>query len=57
MLAPTSTSFGACSAICVPPPDTEPAQLRIQVVRMSAQAELLDSQQLWPPPTLVTSCD
>src|SRR5690606_28166690 len=35
-------------------PATVPAQLLIQVVRMSAHAASLDSQQLWPPSTFVT---
>src|SRR5690606_1591335 len=57
LVAPTSTSSGACSSITVPPPPVPPTQLWIHVVRMSAQACELASQQLWPPATLVTSAD
>ena len=54
---PTSLTGGALSAICLPPVETEPAQLRTQTAIVSAQAELADSQQLWPSPTLVTRRD
>ncbi len=53
-LAATSRTGGGCNWMTVPPPALAPAQLVIQVVSTSAHAELLASQQLWPPPTLVT---
>ncbi len=54
LLAPTSRSGGGCSTIWRVPPTVAPAQLRIHTVSWSAQAESLASQQLCPPPTLVT---
>ena len=57
LVLPTFLMTGACSLICVPPAATPPAQFLIQVVRMSAQACGLESQQLWPPPTLMTISD
>jgi len=45
---------GASSSTPPPPAIEDPAQLEIQVVRMSAHAASLASQQLCPPPTLVT---
>src|SRR5690606_18508514 len=48
-------SGGGSSSIFRPMlPPTVPAQFVIQVVRMSAHALGLDSQQLWPPSTFVT---
>ena len=54
LLAPGSRNGGAFSSTVEVPPAAAPAQLLIQVVRMSAQAAALASQQLWPPATLVT---
>ena len=52
---PASIIVGATSCSCaVDEPSATPAQFLIQVVIVSAQAESLDSQQWWPPPTLVT---
>jgi len=41
----------------LPPPATEPAQLRIHTVMVSPQAEAEACQQLWPPATFVTRRD
>src|SRR5258706_6066339 len=57
LVLPTDLSTGATNWICVPPLLTPPAQFLIQVVRMSAQACGLASQQLWPPATLMTIRD
>src|SRR5262249_7318466 len=57
LVLPTDLSGGACNLICVAPAATPPAQFLIQVVRMSAQACGLESQQLWPPATLSTIID
>ena len=57
LLAPTSRIGGACSWIVRPPVAVAPAQLRIQTVSVSAQAEGACSQQLWPPPTFWTMRD
>ncbi len=55
LLAPGSLITGALSATpCTPPPAVAPAHAEIHVVRMSAQASLLASQQLWPPATFCT---
>ncbi len=55
LLAPGSMIGGALSTTpVVPPPAVAPAQAVIHVVRMSAQASLLASQQLWPPATFWT---
>src|SRR3954468_7292851 len=51
LLAPTSLMVGSLSSICLPPVADAPAQLRIETVIGSAQAEAAASQQLWPPPT------
>ena len=53
LLAPGSRSGGAFSST-PPPASAAPAQFEIHVVRMSAQASVLASQQLWPPATLAT---
>ena len=57
LLAPTSRSTGARSWMVLPPDAVAPAQLRTHTVMVSPQAEFADSQQLWPPPTLVTRRD
>src|SRR4051812_48781689 len=54
---PTSLIVGACSWMVVPPAAFAPAQFLIQTVSVSAQAEGEASQQLWPPPTLMTMRD
>src|SRR5688572_25131953 len=46
LLPPTSLMVGACSWIWVPPVAAAPAQLRIQTVSRSAQAEGACNQQL-----------
>jgi hypothetical protein len=46
LLAPGSLSGGASSTMLPAPAAMSPAQFEIQVVRMSAQASLLASQQL-----------
>ncbi len=55
LLAPASRIGGAFSSTPALPLPVLPAQAAIQVVRMSAQAAVLASQQLCPPATLVTS--
>ena len=57
LLPPTSLMVGAWSWICVPPVALAPAQLRIQTVSVSPQAEGDCSQQLWPPATFTTMRD
>ena len=57
LVLPTLLIGGACNLICVAPAVAPPAQFLIQVVMMSAQACALESQQLWPPPTLMTISD
>ena len=54
LLAPGSRSAGGLSSTPAALAPVAPAQFEIQVVRMSAQASVLASQQLCPPATLVT---
>ena len=54
LLAPGSRSGGGSSSTPAAAAPAAPAQFEIQVVRMSAHASVLASQQLWPPATFAT---